>query len=171
MLSVIYQTQAWLLLGHFCGIPHAHQRGHGRSIKGDPISSSAATYHFYLHPQRKSTLTTRRMKLLNAQVLLATCMCIATLLRGGSAQTDTNQGKTQTRALLRECYISLFPNLGSSVHLYGGDIVLTPEQQATLEATSNPNDPFAPQNAVVRNSRSLWTNGIVPFVLDGSLSK
>ena len=68
-------------------------------------------------------------------------------------------------------FISLFTNLGSSIHLYGGDIVLTPEQQATLEATSNPNDPFAPQNAVVRNSRSLWTGGIMPYVLDSSLSK
>ena len=51
-----------------------------------------------------------------------------------------------------------------------GDIVLTPEQQATLEATSNPNDPFAPQNAVVRNERALWPNGRVPYVLDGSLN-
>jgi len=49
--------------------------------------------------------------------------------------------------------------------------MLTPEQQATLEATSNPNDPFAPQNAVVRNTRSLWQDGRVPYVLDSSLGK
>ena len=51
-----------------------------------------------------------------------------------------------------------------------GDIVLTPEQQATLEATSNPNDPFSPQNAVVRNERNLWPDGRVPYVLDPSLN-
>ena len=116
------------------------------------------------------------MKLLNAQVLLATYMCIATLARRGYAQADTNQGKTQTRTCIAAWvsnlyFISLSPNPGSTVHLYGGDIVLTPEQQATLEATSNPNDPFAPQNAVVRNTRSLWPSGMVPYVLDSSLSK
>lgn len=48
--------------------------------------------------------------------------------------------------------------------------MLTPEQQATLEATSNPSDPFAPQNAVVRNTRSLWPGGVVPYILDSSLN-
>ena len=56
-------------------------------------------------------------------------------------------------------------------HYFGGDIILTPEQQATLEATSNPNDPFSPQNAVVRSTRSLWPSGRVPYIFDGSLSK
>lgn len=56
-----------------------------------------------------------------------------------------------------------------AAHLQEGDILLTPEQQATLEATSNPNDPFAPQQAVVRNPRSLWPNAVVPYVIDGSL--
>lgn len=54
--------------------------------------------------------------------------------------------------------------------LFGGDIKLTPEQQATLEATANPNDPFSPQDAVVRNQRSLWPNGVMPYVIDNSLS-
>jgi len=44
--------------------------------------------------------------------------------------------------------------------------MLTAEQQATLEVTANPADPFAPQNAVVRNPRSLWPNGVVPYLLD-----
>ena len=61
--------------------------------------------------------------------------------------------------------------LGTDLHLYGGDIVLTPEQQATLEATSNPNDPFAPLNAVVRDTRSLWPNGRVPYELAWGLGK
>lgn len=52
-----------------------------------------------------------------------------------------------------------------------GDIVLTPEQQGTLEATSNPNDPFAPQNAVVTMERSLWPNGVVPYVIDNLNSR
>lgn len=51
-----------------------------------------------------------------------------------------------------------------------GDILLTPEQQASLEATSNPSDPFSPQNAVVLRERSLWPNGELFYVLDGSLS-
>ena len=61
--------------------------------------------------------------------------------------------------------------LGTDLHLYGGDIVLTPEQQATLEATSNPNDPFAPLNAVVRSTRKMWPNGRVPYKLGWGLGK
>ena len=57
------------------------------------------------------------------------------------------------------------------IHLFGGDIVLTPEQRSTLEATSNQNDPFAPQNAVVRNDQYLWTDGIVYYDLDDSLGE
>lgn len=60
---------------------------------------------------------------------------------------------------------------GLQVHLYGGDIMLTPEQQATLEATSNLNDPFSPQNAVVHNEQSLWSNGVIYYIFDNSLSK
>ena len=52
---------------------------------------------------------------------------------------------------------------------YQGDMVLTPEQQATLEATSNPHNPFSPQRAVVRNMRSLWPNAVVPYIIDTSL--
>ncbi len=44
--------------------------------------------------------------------------------------------------------------------------MLTPEQQATLEVTANPADPFAPQNAVVRNQRSLWPSGVIPYLFD-----
>lgn len=54
--------------------------------------------------------------------------------------------------------------------MYDGDIILTDAQQSTLEATSNPNDPLAPQSAVVLNQRSLWPNGVVPYILDGSLN-
>ena len=49
--------------------------------------------------------------------------------------------------------------------------MLTPEQQSTMEATSNQNDPFAPQNAVVRNEQFLWTDGIVYYILDSGLSE
>lgn len=48
--------------------------------------------------------------------------------------------------------------------------MLTPEQQASLEASTNPYDPFSPQNAVVRNARSLWPGGQVPYILDGSIN-
>ena len=54
--------------------------------------------------------------------------------------------------------------------MHGGDILLTPEQQATFESMSNPNDPFAPQSAVVVNQRSLWIDGVVPYIFDSSLS-
>lgn len=53
--------------------------------------------------------------------------------------------------------------------MYQGDIMLTESQRSTLEATSNPNDPFSPQQAVVRNKRSLWPNAVVPYVIDGTL--
>ena len=53
--------------------------------------------------------------------------------------------------------------------MYQNDIILTPEQQATLEATSNPNNTLSPQRAVVRDMRSLWPNAVVPFIIDGSL--
>ena len=56
-------------------------------------------------------------------------------------------------------------------HMYQGDILLTPEQQATVEATSNVHDPFSPQDAVVKNKRSLWPNAAVPYVIDRSLGK
>lgn len=55
--------------------------------------------------------------------------------------------------------------------MYGGDIALTPEQQATLEATSNQNSPFSIQNAVVRSEQYLWKQGIVYYILDDSLSE
>lgn len=55
--------------------------------------------------------------------------------------------------------------------LYGGDILLTPEQRATIEATANINDPNSPQMAVVRNMRSIWPNAVVPYVIDSSLGE
>ncbi len=54
--------------------------------------------------------------------------------------------------------------------MFEGDVLLTPEQQATLEATSNPNDPFAPQNAVVSMERQIWRDGMVPYILHNSLN-
>ena len=56
-----------------------------------------------------------------------------------------------------------------SVHMYGGDIALTPEQQAILEATSNQKSPFSIQNAVVRSVQYLWKNGIVYYAFDENL--
>ena len=58
-----------------------------------------------------------------------------------------------------------------SLHMYGGDIALTPEQQATLEATSNQISPFALQHAVVRSEQFLWEDGKVYYIFDYSLSK
>ena len=48
--------------------------------------------------------------------------------------------------------------------------MLSKSQSATYEALSNPNDPTAPQNAVVRNERQIWPNAIVPYVLDRGLN-
>ena len=58
-----------------------------------------------------------------------------------------------------------------SVHMYGGDIALTPEQQAILEATSNQKSPFSIQNAVVRSVQYLWKNGIVYYTFDENLGE
>ena len=52
-----------------------------------------------------------------------------------------------------------------------GDILLTDEQHSLLESTANTNDPFGPQNAVVRRTQSLWRDNTIPYILDGSLSK
>jgi hypothetical protein len=82
---------------------------------------------------------------MHANWILATALLAAALLATVSAQKDTEAG------------------------MYEGDIMLTPEQQATLEATANPNDPFSPQQAVVRNPRSLWSNAVVPYIIDSSL--
>lgn len=59
---------------------------------------------------------------------------------------------------------------GYDVHMYGGDIILTPEQQSLLEATANEKDPFSPQNAVVRNEQLLWPNATIHYILDDTLS-
>ena len=48
-------------------------------------------------------------------------------------------------------------------------MMLTREQQASLEARSNKNNPFSPQNAVVRDKRELWPNAVVPYIFDNSL--
>lgn len=78
-------------------------------------------------------------------ILFAVALLAAALHLPVNAQTDTEGG------------------------MYEGDIMLTPEQQSTLEATANPNDPFSPQQAVVRNPRSLWSNAVVPYIIDSSL--
>ena len=54
---------------------------------------------------------------------------------------------------------------------FGGDILLTDEQRATMEATANVKDPFAPQNAVVRRVRYTWAGGVVPYAIDDSLGE
>lgn len=57
------------------------------------------------------------------------------------------------------------------MNLYQGDILLTSEQQAALEATSNPSDPHSTQRAVTSVSRARWRDAVVPYELEGSLSK
>ena len=56
-------------------------------------------------------------------------------------------------------------------HLVGGDILLTPGQQAVMEATANQDDPYSPLNAVINNEQLLWPSGRVAYILDSSLSK
>ena len=55
-------------------------------------------------------------------------------------------------------------------HLYEGDIDLTTEQRAAMEAAFNTDDFNSRQRrAVVRFPQKLWKNGQVPYVLDGRL--
>ena len=68
-----------------------------------------------------------------------------------------------------ECTIFCLPAVITDRHLYEGDIDLTAEQRAAMEAISNPNDLDSPQRAVVRHTRSLWRNGRVPYLFDGSI--
>lgn len=51
------------------------------------------------------------------------------------------------------------------LHLFQGDIRLTPAQEHALKASQSN------QKAVVRDEFALWPNARVPYVLDGSLSE
>lgn len=49
--------------------------------------------------------------------------------------------------------------------------MLTEAQQALIETLSNQNNPNGPQHAVTKILSSLWKEGIVPYIMDNSLSK
>ena len=61
-------------------------------------------------------------------------------------------------------------NADLNVQLFEGDVILTREQQLTMEASSNPNDPFAPTHAVVNTVSSQWPNATVYYVYDDSIT-
>jgi hypothetical protein len=51
--------------------------------------------------------------------------------------------------------------------VYGGDILLTPEQREVVEGKPSAR---AHSSAVARHAFYLWPNGVVPYILDRSLS-
>ncbi len=55
----------------------------------------------------------------------------------------------------------------TDVQLIQGDIILTKQQQKSLE--SNSNDIQSPQNAVISFDDFKWPGGIIPYELDSSL--
>ena len=75
------------------------------------------------------------------------------------------------------CIVSCSSDYG----YYGGDIILTEQQKEMLEGSKNEQTlegavdgdeaHSVNRRAVVKNSNYLWPNGIVPYVLDSSLSK
>ena len=67
-------------------------------------------------------------------------------------------------------YLLFLSDADLPVHLYGGDIVLTLQQQAAMEANTMQNYPFSPLNAVVMEEEYMWRDGIVYYTLDNSLS-
>jgi hypothetical protein len=80
--------------------------------------------------------------------------------------------RLKTICMSRKLLLALTIQVSSCLGNAEGDIMLTDEQQATLEAVSNlDTDPFAPQSAVVRNQRSLWPGGVVPYEFSGLNSK
>lgn len=113
-------------------------------------------------------------------------LVLAALLIQDACSQDEEYGNSKSNAMqlipldcwcwfcscIRQCsvHITKVPGPLPWSAVLEGDIVLTSEQEASFEATSNPSDPFSPQNAVVRNQRSLWPQGIVPYILDSSLN-
>ena len=63
------------------------------------------------------------------------------------------------------CDVNTFLIADEGLHLFQGDILLTPAQQHALQASKSN------QKAVVRDEFALWSNARVPYVLDGSLSE
>lgn len=55
--------------------------------------------------------------------------------------------------------------------LVEGDVLLTPDQQALLEATASHSGPFTPLNAVVNREDYLWRNARIPYIIDSEMSK
>jgi hypothetical protein len=56
---------------------------------------------------------------------------------------------------------------GPAPAVYGGDILLTPKQREVVEGKPSGR---AHSSAVARHAFSLWPNGVVPYILDRSLS-
>lgn len=79
-----------------------------------------------------------------------------------------------------QCF-SCIASCSSDYDYYGGDIILTEQQEEMLKGNENGQtlegavDGDEAHNvnrrAVVKNNNYLWPNGIVPYVLDSSLSK
>ena len=100
------------------------------------------------------------------------CVSIAT------NQTE-NRGNIYIAGNTRMCKITVLPQrqiscinfpTDSDIWLYQGDLLLTKDQRSGIEASSNPNDPYAPMYAFVKSEDALWPNGILYYVLDDSLN-
>lgn len=52
---------------------------------------------------------------------------------------------------------------------FEGDILLTQKQKYSIEASRDSNDLQA--RALIKDSRKLWVDGIVPYVVADDLSK
>lgn len=61
--------------------------------------------------------------------------------------------------------------IGAGVDLFEGDIVLTDKQKDIIEHTNEMSEQEASDQAFKRRLTSRWPRGVVPFVLDKSLSQ
>ena len=54
--------------------------------------------------------------------------------------------------------------------VYGGDIILTPEQRELVDGSSSPRGRFYARISAVRGGFYRWPNGVVPYLLERHLN-
>ena len=67
------------------------------------------------------------------------------------------------------CFPATYGELNLGMDYFEGDILLTQRQKYSIEASRDSNNLQA--RALIKDSRKLWVDGIVPYVIADDLSK